>query len=100
MPDHYDVERETEFNREKLQTAIPNRLQELIDIITSRKHTVDSWYADLITKILLSVDRICRDLLKTMEQEPFQRQRGMPGTYLSCGSGSDIAQLRERMLAV
>jgi len=65
----YDVERETEFNREKLQSAIPNRLHELIDIIASRQSSVDSWYASLITKILLSVDRTCRDMLKTMDQE-------------------------------
>jgi hypothetical protein len=69
MPDEYDVEREAEFNREKLQVAIPNRLQELFDIIANRKQTADSWYADLISKILLSVDRTCSDLLKTMEQK-------------------------------
>ena len=69
MADDYDVDRETEFNREKLQTAIPNRLRELGDIITSRKSSVDSWYANLITKILLSVGRTSRDLLKTMEEE-------------------------------
>lgn len=69
MPDDYDVDRETEFNRDKLQTAIPNRLQELGDIITSRKHRVEPWFADLVTKILLSVDRVCGDLLKTIEQE-------------------------------
>jgi len=70
MPDDYDVERETEFNREKLQTVIPNRIQELIDIIKGRKNnSVDTWYDDLIIKILLSVDRTCRDLLKTMDQE-------------------------------
>jgi hypothetical protein len=68
MTDEYDVARETQFNREKLQTDIPNRLQELLDIIASRKPEVDSWYADLVTKILLSVNRICRDLLKTIEQ--------------------------------
>jgi len=33
----YDVEKETDFNRDKLQTAIPNRLQELLDIIVSRR---------------------------------------------------------------
>jgi hypothetical protein len=68
-PDDYDVDRETKFSRDKLQTAIPNRLQELCDIITSRKNKVEPWFADLVTKILLSVDRVCGDLRKTIEQE-------------------------------
>jgi len=45
MPDEYDVDQETEFNREKLQTNIPSRLQELNDIIAGRKDKVDPWYA-------------------------------------------------------
>jgi hypothetical protein len=71
IPDDYDVDKETNFNRDKLQTAIPNRLQELLDIITSRKSqgSVEPWFADLVTKLLLSVDRVRYDLLKTMEQE-------------------------------
>ena len=69
MAEEYDVEQETEFNCQKLQTDIPNRLQELSDIIAGRKNKVDHWYADLVTKILLSVERVCRDLLKTTEQE-------------------------------
>jgi hypothetical protein len=68
-PNDYDVEQETEFNREKLHSAIPTRLQELIDIIANRQGSVDSWYAALITKIILSVDRTCRDMLTTMDKE-------------------------------
>jgi len=68
-PDDYDIDWETDFNRDKLQTAIPNRLQELCDIITSRKSKTEPWFADLVTKILLSVARVCRDLRKTIEQE-------------------------------
>ena len=33
----YDVERETEFNREKLKTAIPNRLEELLGTCDSEE---------------------------------------------------------------
>ena len=71
IPDNYDVDKETDFNRDKLQTVIPNRLQELIDIIQRHKSkgSVEPWFADLVTKLLLSVDRVRYDLVKTMEQE-------------------------------
>src|ERR1017187_8436436 len=70
-PKDYDVDWETRFTREKLETAVPNRLQELYDIITNCKNkgTVEPWYADLVLKILLSVNRFCGDLLKTIDQE-------------------------------
>jgi hypothetical protein len=74
-PKDYDVAWETQFNFDKLKTAIPNRLHELRDIITSckSKGTIEPWFADLVTKILLSVDRVCGDLLKTIEQEAVSR---------------------------
>ena len=67
----YDVGYETQFTRDKLQTSIPNRLQELCAIITSCKSigTVDPWFADLVVKLLISVSRVCGDLLKTIDQE-------------------------------
>ena len=67
----YDVDWETQFTRDKLQTAIPNRLQELYDIILSckSKGTAEPWFADLVVKILLSVNRVCGDLLKTIDQD-------------------------------
>jgi hypothetical protein len=70
-PRKYDVDSETRFTREKLQTAIPNRLQELYDVITccKSKGTAEPWFADLVGKILLSVNRVCGDLLKTIDQE-------------------------------
>jgi hypothetical protein len=65
-PKDYDVDWETQFNRDKLQTAIPNRLQELYDIILSckSKGTAEPWFADVVVKILLSVNRVCGDLLQ------------------------------------
>lgn len=69
MSDEYDVQRETEFNREKLQTAIPTRLDELVDIFAKHQDKVDGWYADLIYKVLLSVKRVSSDLLATIDQE-------------------------------
>jgi len=69
MPTAYDVERETEFSREKLRIAIPNRLQELVHVVAARRNKVEVWYADLITKILQSVHRTCRDLLNTIDQD-------------------------------
>lgn len=69
IPSEYDVEQEIEFNRTKLQTAIPQRLRELQEIIDGRKDHVESWYANLFVKILQSVDRVCQDLFKTTEQE-------------------------------
>ncbi len=70
-PKDYDVDWETRFTREKLQTVIPNRLQELYDLITNckSKGTAEPWFADLVVKILLSVNRVCGDLLKTIDQE-------------------------------
>lgn len=69
MPGEYDVKQETEFNREKLQIAIPRRLDELIEILAAHQDRVDGWYADLIYKVLLSVKRVCSDLLATIDQE-------------------------------
>jgi len=69
MPDEYDVHRETEFNREKLQAAIPRRLDELINILATHQERVDAWYADLVYKVVLSVKRVCSDLLATIDHE-------------------------------
>lgn len=70
-PKDYDVGYETQFTRDKLQTSIPNRLQELYDTILSckSKGTAEPWYADLVVKVLLSVNRVCGDLLKTIDQD-------------------------------
>jgi hypothetical protein len=70
-PKDYDVDWETQFTRDKLQTAIPSRLQELYDTILSckSKGTAEPWFADLVVKILLSVNRVCGDLLKTIDQD-------------------------------
>jgi hypothetical protein len=40
-PEKYDVDWETNFNRAKLTTAIPNRLQESQDAITSRQGDIN-----------------------------------------------------------
>lgn len=69
MPDEYDVQRETEFNREKLQAAIPRRLDELTNILAEHHGRVEGWYADVIYKVLLSVRRVCSALLATIDQE-------------------------------
>jgi hypothetical protein len=61
----YDVEVETKFNREKLSTAIPIRLRGLHEALRVRSSGIDQWYVDLLSKILLSVDRVCQDLLET-----------------------------------
>jgi hypothetical protein len=65
----YVVEVEIKFNREKLSEAIPGRLQELREAIESRKGSVEEWYVNLLTKILISVARVCQDLLDTMAKE-------------------------------
>jgi hypothetical protein len=43
--------------------------QELQDIIMSREDSVESWFRDLVIKILLGVNRVRVDLLRTMDQE-------------------------------
>ena len=55
----------------ELQAAIPNRLQELYHVILNckSKGTAEPWFADLVVKILLSVNRVCGDLLKTIDQD-------------------------------
>ena len=68
-PEEYDIDWETNFSRDKLTTAIPNRLQELQDILVSRKDNSEPWSGDLVIKLLLSVNRVRLDLLKTMGQE-------------------------------
>src|ERR1700678_264161 len=44
---------------------------QLYDIVTSckSKGAVEPWFADLVVKILLSVNRVCGDLLKTIDQD-------------------------------
>jgi hypothetical protein len=87
-PKDYDVDWETQFNCDKLQTAIPNRLQELYDIILSckSKGTAEPWFADVVVKILLSVNRVCGDLLKTIDQDAVSgaawNSRNLPTIYV------------------
>jgi hypothetical protein len=65
----YNREQETEFSREKLGTAIPNRLRELLEVIQHRELHPEDWYAILVSNILASVARVCHDLLQTIEQK-------------------------------
>ena len=65
----YNVEVETQFNREKLSAAIPERLQELLDTIHGRNCNAEEWYTNLLTKLLIGVARICQDLLHTTNKE-------------------------------
>jgi len=44
-------------------------LQELRGGIDSSRDRLEAWRADLFIKMLLSVDRVCHDLLQTTEQE-------------------------------
>jgi hypothetical protein len=69
MTGDYNREQEVEFNREKLRTAIPNRLRELLEVIQQRDFHPEDWYAILVTKVLASVARVCHDLLQTIEQK-------------------------------
>ena len=65
----YNREQETEFSREKLGTAIPNRLRELLESVQRRELPSGDWFAILATNILTSVARVCRDLRQTIEQK-------------------------------
>lgn len=65
----YDVERETESSRQQLGTTIPNKLNELLARVDQSRGRVEDWYADLITKISLSIGRVCIDLFKSTEQD-------------------------------
>jgi hypothetical protein len=69
MPADFDVDQETEFNREKLGTVIPQRLQKFLDAIELEKAHAEEWYAILAAKIVRSVARVCKDLLETTDRE-------------------------------
>jgi hypothetical protein len=69
MPTEYDIEPETEFARQQFRTTIPNKLNELLENLDHSRGRVESWYADLVVKISLSIGRVCNDLLKTTEQD-------------------------------
>jgi hypothetical protein len=64
----YNFDVEMKFSREKLSSEIPQHLQELRETIDRRKCYVEEWYANLLTKILISVTRICQDLVDTTEK--------------------------------
>ncbi len=64
----YDEEREMAISRTRLQTLIPNRLNELHGILYARSQT-EPWYRDLLSKLILGISRTCRDLLKTTLEE-------------------------------
>jgi hypothetical protein len=65
----YDVERETEFSRNQLQTRIPTRLDQLLSAVNESRRKTEDWYANLVAKIIIGIARSCDDLLKTIEQE-------------------------------
>ena len=69
MAGDHNLEQELEFNREQLGKVIPNRLQELLDVMLSRNFDKDDWYANLVIKVLMSVARVCRDLFQTTIQK-------------------------------
>jgi hypothetical protein len=71
MKEQYDICKESAFNRAQLGTAIPNRLAELEMILMTRINGPESWYWEMLHKILLSVARVCTDLYRTMDQEQF-----------------------------
>jgi len=69
-PNDYEVDYETQVARENLQTNIPKRLQELYEIISClSKETRDAWFAEDVVKLLASVNRVCGDLLKSIDQD-------------------------------
>lgn len=65
----YNIEAENRISREKLSMTIPEQLQRVLDTLDDRKSNVEEWYVILLTKIVLSVGRISRDLLDTMEKQ-------------------------------
>jgi hypothetical protein len=63
----YDFEQQRETECNYLRTAVPKRLAELSEIMIGPKGSMEDWYANLLVKILQSVGRVCRDLLKATE---------------------------------
>jgi hypothetical protein len=74
MTEEYNVEYEAEFTRTQLGTNIPKRLQELLDIIYSRTD-LEEGYVKVIGLLIHNVARVCRDLLRTTDD-----QEALPAT--------------------
>lgn len=69
MPDReYNVEVETQFNREQLLEPIPDRLNQLLEAIRGYSGTIEDWYANLLSKIVLAVALECQELFETIEK--------------------------------
>src|SRR2546426_7615635 len=56
-------------SREGLSAIIHERLHTLREAIDNRRGSVEEWYANLLTKMLISVAQACQDLLDTIEKE-------------------------------
>ena len=52
-----------------LGVNIPASLQVLCETLASCTERLENWHTALLLKIVTSIDRVCRDLLKTTEQE-------------------------------
>jgi hypothetical protein len=50
-----------------LQTAVPKELAELSNFLSARKRDFEEWYVDLLSKLMNGVGRVCRDLVRVME---------------------------------
>lgn len=66
-PETYNAQQEIEFARQKLQSDLPNRLQQLLDIFSSSQ--TERWFFSLISKLILAVRRACSDVYKTIDQD-------------------------------
>ena len=69
MLDEHHLQPGNEFNREQLQTVLPNRLFQQFQIIVSAKDRLEQWYWALLLMMLESIMRVCDDLGGTMDQE-------------------------------
>jgi hypothetical protein len=67
--DAKEIDEFRELNRAALGTEIPTKLMELSTILEGSTDRLEAWYVSLLLQVATSVFRVCRDLLKTDDDE-------------------------------
>ena len=69
QPDGYDLEQETASSILMLEERIPARLREAYRLLGENPQHFEGWQADLLIKLLRSVEGNCRELLRTIGED-------------------------------
>jgi hypothetical protein len=69
QPDDYDLEQQTASSIRMLEERIPAHLREAYRLLGENPQHFEGWQADLLIKLLQSVERNCRELLRTIGED-------------------------------